>query len=114
MQAEKIKNGDSTSFELNPETLDLTSYDLVCIGVPTYGNYPCPAFYAYLNNVKGIEGKNVVVFNSCRFSFTNTLKVMKADVEAKGGKICGELGVKGLFSLKSSVIKGFADKIERA
>jgi flavodoxin len=113
MNQQKIKNGDTTGFELRPEILDLTPYDLVCIGVPTYGNFPCPAFDAYLNQCKGIQGKDVIVFNSCRFSFTNTIKQMKSAVEAKGGNVVGELGVKGLFSLKTDGIQEFADKLSK-
>ncbi|MFH2138305.1 MAG: flavodoxin family protein [Candidatus Omnitrophota bacterium] len=44
--------------------IDLSVYDLVCIGTPVWAFGPAPAARTFLNNCTGLAGKRVVLFST--------------------------------------------------
>ena len=44
--------------------LDLSGYDLVCLGTPVWAFGPAPAINTYLEQCSGVQGKDVILFTT--------------------------------------------------
>jgi flavodoxin len=47
-----------------PAGLDLSSYDLICLGTPVWAFAPAPAMNTYLDKCSGLLGRPVVLFTT--------------------------------------------------
>ena len=70
-----------------PDT-DLSSCDLICFGTPVWAFGPAPAMNAYLDNCKGVAGKEAVLFTTYGSGAGNTrcLDYMQNILAYKGVK----------------------------
>ena len=84
---DKFENDDYLEFETELNSLDASSYDLVLIGMPTYGDKPPKAFVKILDKMKNLDGKRAIVFNTARFSGKKSLDYMKEKVEEAGAQV---------------------------
>ena len=82
---------------IKPEEFDLTGYDLVYIGTPTWGGKPTPAIITMINKCD-LKDKDVILFTTMGRSGKNTINWMKEKIEGKGGIIVD------FFTLKTSKI----------
>ncbi|MHA1198391.1 MAG: flavodoxin family protein [Candidatus Heimdallarchaeaceae archaeon] len=94
-------NGDFSSIEeelseLEEKNLD---YNLIVIGMPTYGNLPPSAFYEIVKRMD-INGKKVVIFDTCSLNGVQTLELMRKTVEKTGAIIVDQARFKGFFKPK--------------
>lgn len=110
----KLMQGDYSTLEIPPSIIDLTPFDLLCIGMPVHGGRPSYAFDAYLKQMKGMEGKKIIIFATCRFLWYMTQNMMRTAVEQNGGTIVGELWLKNFFRLKTAPAKEFAAEINES
>ena len=94
---DKFQNNDFSAIETELSTLDAEEFDLIMIGMPTYGNFPPKIFDEILTRMKNIKGKKVVVFNTARFSGGKTLDYMKEKVEGTGAQVTDQARFKKLF-----------------
>lgn len=53
-----------TKAKIGPIKLDLSDYDLVCLGTPVWAFSPAPAMNTYLDKCCGLEGKAIVLFTT--------------------------------------------------
>ncbi len=73
--------------EIYPDKIDLTNYDLVYIGTPTWANNPTPAIITLIDKLD-LKGKDVVLFTTMSNSGgDNTLKRMQEKVKLRGGRV---------------------------
>ncbi|HID92871.1 MAG TPA: hypothetical protein EYP60_02130 [bacterium (Candidatus Stahlbacteria)] len=72
---------------------DLTSYDLLCVGSPTYVGTPRPPIMAYIERCAGLKGKESAVFATGSVNPDESNKKMKARLEKRGSKVIESLGV---------------------
>ncbi len=86
-QLDKFENNDFSAIETGLDTLDAASYDLILIGMPTYGDKPPKAFDEVIDRMKNFSGKRVIVFNTARFSGKKSLDYMKTKVEEAGAQV---------------------------
>ncbi len=84
---DKFENNDYSAIEADFETLDALNYDLIIIGMPTYGNKPPKIFDEIINRMKNFDGKKAIVFSTARFSGGKSLDYMKAKVEGQGAQV---------------------------
>ena len=84
---DKFENDDFSEFGTELDSLDASSYDLVLIGMPTYGDKPPKAFEKILDKMKNLDGKRAIVFNTARFSGKKSLDYMKEKVEEAGAQV---------------------------
>jgi flavodoxin len=108
---QRLMQGDATMLQMSTTILDLSPYDLICIGMPVHGGRPSFALDAYLKKVKGLEGKKVFIFATCRFLLYQTPTIMRVAIEQQGGNIIGEIWLKNFFTLKVEPIKKYAGKL---
>jgi flavodoxin len=73
-----------------PETIDVSTSDLVVIGTPVWAFKATPVTNAAIAALKGCEGKKAVIFATCGSSAKDTLPIMKKALEAKGVKVQGQ------------------------
>ena len=94
-------NGDFSTITKELEDLEKLDqdYDLIILGMPTYGDFPPSAFYEIIKRLN-LKGKNVVIFDTCSFTGVKTLEVMKKTVEEAGANIINQARFKGLFRPK--------------
>ena len=86
-QLDQFENNDFSAIETGLDTLDAANYDLIIIGMPTYGDKPPKAFEEVIDRMKNFSGKRVIVFNTARFSGKKSLDYMKTKVEEKGTQV---------------------------
>ena len=85
--------------KIKPEEIDLTEYDLVYIGTPTWGGKPAPAIITIIDKCD-LKGKNVILFSTMGNSGgENAINRMKEKIEARGGRTINS------FTLKTGKIE---------
>ena len=94
---EKFANNDFSAIEAELSTLNVTGYELIIIGMPTYGNQPPKAFDKILIKMGNLSGKKAVVFNTARFTGEEALEYMKTKVEEAGAIVIDQSRFKKLF-----------------
>jgi flavodoxin len=90
---------DISKFTYNPAILDLTEYDRIFFGTPTYGARPAIAFNTYLENAKNLEGKDWFCFATGRIMPGKIFELMRQEIEKTGGKLNSAKYFKGFFRL---------------
>jgi flavorubredoxin len=113
IEQKQIQEGDLSNFSYNERIFNLNPYDLVCIGVPTWGGRPAFIFDAYIEKCNNIEGKAVVVFNTCRLISGSTIKKMKTVIENKGGKVINQQTFKALFGMGEKKARAFGNVLNQ-
>lgn len=77
----------SNNTEIHPETIDLTSYDLIIIGSPSTFGGISPAISTFIDK-NSFENKNIIMFTTTNSrQGYDVLKSMKNKLESKGGRI---------------------------
>ena len=61
-QLDQFENNDFSAIETGLDNLDAAGYDLIIIGMPTYGDKPPKAFDKVIDSMKNFSGKRVFVF----------------------------------------------------
>ncbi len=73
--------------EILPETVDLSAYDIVYVGTPTWANKPSPAIITLIDNCNW-RGKDVVLFTTMtRSGGESTLERLEEKIRMRGGRI---------------------------
>ena len=77
-----------TKAKLKTTKTDLSEYALICLGTPVWAFAPVPAMNRYLNECKGIEGKNVILFVTygSGVGVRRCLDIMEKEVKTRGAK----------------------------
>jgi flavodoxin len=75
---------------IDPETIDVTTSDLIVIGTPVWAFKATPAINAAIAALIGCDGKKAVIFATCGGSAKDTLPSMKKALELKGLTVLGE------------------------
>ena len=75
---------------IDPDSIDVTAYDLIVIGTPVWAWKPTPATNAAISVLKGCEGKRAVIFATCGAQAGDTLAVIRQVLEGKGVIVNGE------------------------
>jgi flavorubredoxin len=65
---------------------DLTTYNLLCVGSPTYAGKPRPPIVSYLERVQGLQGKKSVSFGTAAGD-AEAADRLKEMLEAKGSEV---------------------------
>ncbi len=106
-----ITAGNWRKYIAKETIFDLAPYDLVCIGMPVHGGTPTQVFHPYLKRCKGLSGKRVCTFVTCRFYFKSALASMKRALVGLGAAVSDQLGCKGLFRIGKAQPAAFGKKI---
>ena len=74
--------------KLAPVNFDLSGYDLICFGNPVWAFAPVPAMNTYLDNCRGLEGREVILFTTYGSGSGNErcLNIMQEMLSKKGAK----------------------------
>lgn len=75
---------------IEPETIDVSSYDLIVIGSPVWAYKATPAVNAAIAALSGCDGKKAIIFATCGSSAKDTLPILKKALGAKGVAVIGE------------------------
>ncbi len=96
---DKYENGDFSAIETELNALDVKDYDLIIIGMPTYGSKPPNAFNEIISRMKNLSGKRAIVFTTARFSGGKALEYMKTKIEEVGAQVVNKAKFRRLFYL---------------
>jgi flavodoxin len=107
-EMQSIQNGDLSHFIFNQKVLDLSGYDHIFFGTPTYGSAPSAPFHAFVSNCKNGGGKEWVVFATCATVGGKIFVLMKEAIEKKGGTVLGQCLFKALFGTNLYKASAFA------
>ncbi len=75
---------------IEPETIDVSSSDLIVIGTPVWAYKATPAVNAAIAALRGCKGKKAVIFATCGSSAKDTLPILKKALGTKGVAVVGE------------------------
>jgi flavodoxin len=79
---------------INPATVDLTNYDLIYLGSPTWAGKPAPAIITLIDHCNFI-GKDVILFATMGGSGgQKVIERMKEKIEPRGGRMIKSFLVK--------------------
>ena len=84
---DKFEKNDFSVVEEELKSLKAANYDLIVIGMPTYGDKPPNAFTEIMARLGKLDGKRIATYTTARFSGGKALKYMNEKVESAGGKI---------------------------
>ncbi len=112
-EQDEIMKGDLSNFKYNESIKDLAPYDLIFYGFPTHGGRPATVFNGYMKDAQNLDGKNFVVFNTCRMFPGKTLEIMQTEIERKGGSIVNKRVFKGFFRIKMSKVENFIEELNQ-
>jgi flavodoxin len=76
---------------IDPECIDVASYDLMVIGTPVWAWKATPAINAAILALKNCEGRKAVIFATCGAQAKDTLLIMRRSLEARGVLVVGEV-----------------------
>lgn len=75
---------------INPDTIDVSSSDLIVIGTPVWAWKATPPVNAAVAALTGCNGKKAVIFATCGGKPGETLLLLKKKLEAKGVRVTGD------------------------
>ena len=79
---------------IKPETVDLSNYDLVYIGSPTWGSNPAPAIITLIDHCEG-QGRDVILFATMGSSGgQKVIERIREKIEPRGGRMIKSFQVK--------------------
>lgn len=110
---DKYQNGDFSMIDDKLNSLDAGIYDLIMIGMPTYGNFPPQVFNEILKRIKNFQNKDIVIFSTARITGKGNLEYMTSEVQAKGGNVFQSHNFRGLFRIGTRSARKFAAKITK-
>ena len=96
-QFDKFQNGDYSDIEEDLNSLDIKSFELIIIGMPTYGKFPPKTFDEIIRRMGDLSNKKVIVFTTARFSGGKARDYMESRVENSGGRVIEKLKFRKLF-----------------
>ncbi|MCD6094263.1 MAG: NAD(P)H-dependent oxidoreductase [Candidatus Omnitrophica bacterium] len=105
-----------TKTKIKPIKIDLSEYALICLGTPVWAFAPAPAMNKYLNECRGIQDKDVILFVTygSGLGVRRCLNIMEKEVRNKGAKKIFRFSIQeskvDKQSLVSEVIKGALKK----
>ena len=94
---DKFENKDFSVIETELNSLNAASYDLIIIGMPTYGNKPPQVFDEIVARMGNLSGKRAIVFNTARFTGGKARDYMKAKVEEAGAQVIDKSKFRKVF-----------------
>ena len=109
----EVMKGDLSGFKYNEDIKDLATYDLIILGFPTHGGRPATIFNGYFEHAQNVDGKNFIIFNTCRFSVGKTFEIMQAVLEQKGGSVVKKRAFKGFFKIKMPKVDKFVEELNQ-
>lgn len=73
--------------EIYPSNIDISAYDIIYIGTPTWASNPTPAIITLIDRLD-LKGKDVVLFATMSSSGgKSTIKRMQEKVEIRGARV---------------------------
>ena len=109
---DKFENNDYSEIESQLSALNTADYNLLIIGMPTYGNFPPKVYNEILRRLNDLSGKMVVVFNTARFTGGKCLEFMKEKVEEIGGTVIGQNKFRKFFWIGTKDAIKFSKQIK--
>ena len=113
-QMDKFQNKDFSAIESELSSLDAADYDLIMIGMPTYGNFPPKVFDEILVRMKNLKGKKIIVFNTARFTGEKSLQYMKEKAEGAGAQVIDQARFKKFFWIGEKNAIKFGKKVKES
>lgn len=100
--------------QIEPETIDISTSDLVVIGTPVWAFKATPAINAAIAALKGCDGKKAVIFATCGSSAKETLPILKKALEAKGVTVVGQFVLTRKEIGEEQKVKALIDRVNSA
>ncbi len=100
-QFDRFQKDDYSEIEKDLNSLDIEPFELIIIGMPTYGNLPPKTFDEIIKRMGDLSNKKVIVFTTARFSGGKARDYMESSVENSGGRVVEKLKFRKLFWIGS-------------
>lgn len=90
---------------IEPQTIDLSNYDLVYIGTPVWASKPTPAILTIIDSID-LRGKDTILFATMSGSGGNsTIDRMEEKVKSRGGRVIKSFTIKTKDKSKKQLIR---------
>ena len=98
--------------KIKPETLDLTDYDVIYIGTPTWNGNPTPAIVTIIDNCN-LKSKDVVLFATMNSSRGDSnIERLHEKVKARGARVIESFTIKTKNKTRDQIINDTEAMIE--
>ena len=79
--------------QIEPDTVNTTNYDVICLGTPTWAGKPAPAINTVIKNSE-IRGKDIILFVTLGGNnYKNIINAMSKEVEENGGNVIKTIAI---------------------
>jgi len=112
-QFDRFQNGDYSEIEKDLNSLNVEPFELVIIGMPTYGSLPPKTFDEIIRRMGDLSNKKVIVFTTARFSGGKARDYMESRVENSGGNVIEKLKFRKLFWIRKKSALKYGEVINR-
>jgi flavodoxin len=99
---------------IEPESIDVSAFDLIVIGTPVWAFKATPAINAAIAALKGCDGKKAVIFATCGSSAKDTLPILKKALESKGVIVIAQFVINRKEIGEGQKVKALIDNINAA
>ena len=110
-QLDKFEKNDFSAIESELNSLNVSGYDLLIFGSPTYGNKPANVFNEILARMGDLSGKKAVVFDTARFTGDGTRDYMEKKVKEAGAQVIAKKNFRKLFWIGTKNVIEFGKQI---
>jgi multimeric flavodoxin WrbA len=88
----KMARGEEKT-EIEPETIDVSAYDLLVFGSPVWAFKPTPVIHAAIDALIGCSGKPAVAFSTHGGRPGQTDETFKRWIESRGMRFIASVGI---------------------
>ncbi|MEJ2294546.1 MAG: hypothetical protein P8Y23_07220, partial [Candidatus Lokiarchaeota archaeon] len=96
-QFDRFQNGDYLELEKDLNSLNIEPFELIIIGMPTYGKCPPKPFDEIIRRMGDLSNKKVIVVTTARFSGGKARDYMESRIQNSGGKVVKKTKFRKLF-----------------
>lgn len=91
--------------EISPSKVDLTDYDLIYVGTPTWANKPTPAIITLIDRCNW-KGKDVILFTTMNKDGSDepTIERLEEKISMRGGRIVESFSLKTMDKSPEDII----------
>lgn len=99
---------------VTPETIDVSGYSLIVIGVPVWAWKPAPASYGLISSLLGCEGKKAIICATYCNNPGDCIPILRKKLEERGVFVVDEEIFSGRDSLDPTKKNEFVSRILKA
>ena len=97
---------------IDPETIDVSSYDTIVLGTPVWAFKPTPVINGAIAALKGCEGKRAVIFATSGGMPGETLPILRKFLESREAQVAEEMVINRVDLRSDKKVEELIEKVK--